>query len=159
MSASSDELLAAIRWRWPSAQVDVRRGTVERWRYPSPAPSAEEIERAVHEYALRSAAQSTWIGGGLLRLNLAVQTCFVVPLTHDVQTIELLNAKPVGNETTATVIFQGQGVRRTVTWGKNVLWSRGVVPVLSTSGNDIVQLYTWTAGRPWYGRLLGADYR
>ena len=161
MAGTDTMLVKAITWRWPTARFDVRRGTVERWRHPQPRPTDAEIERAVFDYSVRSLAHavSEDVSAGLLQLNLAVQTAFVVKLVRDVQRLELVNPQPHSQETLVTIAFVGTGIARSVAWGKRVVWSNGLAPTLSASGTDVVQLLTLTSGDTWYGRVFGANYR
>ena len=46
----------------------------------------------------------------------------------------------------------------TLTFNNNILWPNGTAPTLSTSGVDILRLYTADNGTTWFGTLLGKGF-
>lgn len=51
------------------------------------------------------------------------------------------------------------GGSATITWWSGVKWAGGTVPVLTTSGRDVLAFYTYDGGTTWSGFLLGKDIK
>lgn len=94
--------------------------------------------------------------GGTRTVDMAGRGSHVASLavSTSANTLAITNPPASGSEGVVTLYITNGG-SQTFNWPSGTVWPGGIVPVLTTSGVDIITLSTIDAGTTWYGGVVG----
>lgn len=106
------------------------------------------------------ASSAPTISAGALTLNIANGTVFNVNLNANITTLTLSGAFASGTTTSFTLIFNGDGTARSVTWPASVRWAYGTAPTLTSTLNkkDVFTFLTTDGGTTWLAVISGQNF-
>ena len=97
-------------------------------------------------------------GTGSYAIDLATGSYFTKTISG-ATTFTVTNV-PAAGSAASFIIELVNGGSATITWGTgftSMKWANGTAPALTTSGTDIIGLYTHDGGATWRGVLLAKD--
>lgn len=96
------------------------------------------------------------IGGGTQDIDLELGNNVTATVDTSTTTFTFSNPTVSGSVAGLTLLLTNGG-SQTVNWPVSVKWPGGVVPILTTSGVDILVFLTFDGGTTWYGTIAITD--
>lgn len=106
--------------------------------------------------AVTETVQALGSAGGTRTVNMASKASATASLTvsTSANTLAITNPPSTGNAGSVTLIITNGG-SQTFNWPSGTIWPSGLAPALTSSGVDVVHMFTINGGTAWYAFPAG----